>query len=79
MGTTTDMTQWSGKMHMATMAVATFGTLSLLGAWFVGDTGRILGLDREHLYLNAGVLLLLAIALGIGTIIHLLEEREGSR
>ncbi len=77
MGTTTDITKWSGKMHVATMAVATLGALSLLGAWFVGDTGRILGLDREHLYLNAGVLMLLAIAFGVGTIIHLLEERKG--
>ena len=74
METTTDITKWSGKMHLATMIVAALGTLSLLGAWFVGDTSRILGLDREHLYLNAGVLLLLAIGLGVGTIIHLLEE-----
>lgn len=76
MGTTTDITKWSGKMHVATMAAAALGTLSLLGAWLVGDTGRILGLDREHLYLNAGVLLLLAIALGVGTVIHLLEEKR---
>ena len=74
MGTTTDVTKWSGKMHVATFIVASLGTLSLIAAWFIGDAGRIFGLDREHLYLNAGVLLMLAIVLGVGTIIHLLEE-----
>lgn len=71
----TDMTKWSGKLHGATVLVVFVGLLAVLGAWLAGETGRVFGLTQQHLYNDATVLLLLAIGLGVGTVIHLLEEK----
>ena len=51
------------------------GTAALLGAWIAGESA-FLGFSQEHLYNDAKTLLLVSIAFGIGTLIHMQEERK---
>ena len=51
------------------------GLLALIAAWLAG-TGTFFGLSQAHFFEDAKTLLLVSIAFGIGTLIHLKEEKK---
>lgn len=67
--------KWSSILHWIAAITATIGTLALIGAWIVGS-GTLFGQTQEHLFNDAKVLLLISIATGIGTLIHLQLEKK---
>lgn len=67
--------RWAPTLHWASLFTAIIGTLALFGAWIATWTGTFLGMTEQHLFNDAQTLLLLSIALGVGTLIHHYEER----
>ena len=67
--------KWSPTLHGISAVSGILGALALIGAWIAG-TGTFLGFSQEHLFEDAKALLLVAIAFGIGTLIHQNEERK---
>jgi len=68
--------KWSPILHFLTVISVTMGFLSLVGAWIAGEGGRFLGFSQEHLFNDATVLMLLAIGLALGVLIHRDQEKE---
>lgn len=60
---------WSKLLHVLAVIVGIVGFLALVGAWIAGDED-FLGFAQEHLFSDATGLLLLAILLALGTLIH---------
>jgi hypothetical protein len=67
--------RWAPTLHYASLITAILGSLALLGAWLATWNETFLGMTETHLFNDAQTLLLLSIALGIGTLIHHYEER----
>lgn len=70
--------KWSPLLHGVAAIAGIWGALALVGAWIAG-TGTIFGQSQEHLYKDAMSLLLVSIAFGIGTLIHMQQERTSTR
>ena len=68
--------KWSPTLHLLTIISGIAGSLAILGAWFAGEGGKVLGLSETHLFSDATVLLLLSISLAIGVLIHRDQEKE---
>ena len=70
----------SRLMHLASILLALAAGAALVGAWIAGDGGRFFGLSQPHLFSDAIVLALLAVAASSCTLVRLkLEgERPGS-
>ena len=68
--------KWSPTLHGISAIAGIAGLLSLIGAWIAGLTGTVFGLNEAHLFSDANALLLVSIAFGIGTMIHLQEEKN---
>lgn len=67
--------KWSGILHGIAAIAGIIGALALIAAWIAGS-GTFLGFTQEHLLEDTKSLLLVAIAFGIGTLIHQNEERN---
>lgn len=71
------MKKQSEVLHFLTMISVLASFASLLGAWLAGEEGTVLGFSQNHLFNDANALLLLGIALALGTLIHRdLEKRR---
>ena len=67
------------KITHAMMIVAGIvGGLALVAAWLATGSGRFMGLDIGFLYTNALNLQIVAISAGIGTLVRMKLEKEGS-
>jgi len=67
--------KWSPKLHIVTLIAAIAGFISLVAAWVAGADGTVFGFSQEHFFNDANALLLTSIAFGIGTLIHLQQEK----
>ena len=68
--------KWSPILHVVAAIAGIVGTLALFGAWIATPNGSFLGFSEEHLFNDAMSLLLVSIAFGIGTLIHLRQEKK---
>jgi len=70
--------KWSPILHGVSAIAGIVGILTLLGWWIV--LAKTVGFSKmfspEHMYDDAVVLLLVSIAFGIGTLIHLRQETK---
>jgi len=67
--------KWSPILHGISAIAGIVGVLALIGAWIAGGEGSVLGIDQAHLFEDAKGLFLASIAFGVGTLIHLQEEK----
>jgi len=67
--------KWSPTLHGVSAIAGIAGVLSLIGAWIASAKGSFLSLNEAHLFNDANALLLVSIAFGIGTLIHLKEGK----
>lgn len=63
--------------HAASVVVGWAGISTALAGVNAGVSGLVWGLSREHLFLCAGLLMLIAIWFAIGTIHHMKLEEKG--
>ena len=63
----------SKLIHLASILLGIVGALALLGAW-AGEEGAVLGLSQAHLFSDAIVLELMAIAASVCTLVRLQLE-----
>ncbi len=69
--------KWSPVLHAVSAIAGILGLLALLSFWFGLLTGTtFLGNTPEHAYDDAVGMLLVSIAFGIGTLIHLQGEKR---
>ena len=68
--------KWSPTLHGISAISGITGALALIGAWIAG-TETFLGFSQGHLYNDAMGLLLVSIAFGLGTLMHMWLEKEG--
>ena len=66
---------WSPILHGISAVAGIIGVLALFGAWIATFNGSFLGRSEEHLFNDTISLLLVSIAFGIGTLIHIKEEK----
>ena len=68
---------WKKTLHFFAGLFAALGILALFGAWFVSFRGsQFLWFTEGHLFNDAKTLLLASIALGIGTLIHIHQDKK---
>ena len=66
--------KWSPILHGISAIAGIVGALALIGAWIATSQGTFMGFSEGHLFNDAMSLLLVSVAFGIGTLIHLKEE-----
>jgi hypothetical protein len=64
----------SRLMHVASILLGLAGALALIGAWAAGEEGAVLGLSQAHLFSDAIVFELMAIAASVCTLVRLQLE-----
>ena len=70
------MVKWSPILHAVSAIAGIAGFLALIVYWVLGAEGTFLGLPKGHFFNDAVGLLLVSVAFGIGTLIHLKEEKK---
>ena len=69
--------KFSQILHGIAAISGVVGFLALIVAWVAGTNGTFIGFSQQHLYNDTTGLLLISIAAGLGTLIHLkLESKE---
>jgi len=68
-------TKWSPILHGVAAIAGTAGILAVFAAWIAGNA-TYLGISQANYFENAKVLLLVSVAFGIGTLIHLHGEKK---
>jgi len=68
--------KWSPILHGIAAVSGVVGILALIGYWISLVNGTFLGLSDTHLFNDVVGLLLVSIAFGIGTLVHLQEEKR---
>ncbi len=63
-------------MHVVSIIVAILGPIMLIGAWIAGENGTFFGLSQTHLFNDAIVFELIAIAASICTLVRLQLEKN---
>ena len=58
-------------IHLMSLIVGVVGALALVGAWAAGENETVLGLTQTHLFYDAIVLELIAIAASVCTLVRL--------
>ncbi len=66
----------SSFIHGASIVVAIWGVLALIGAWLAGENGTIFGFSQSHCFNDAIVLTLISISAGICAIYRRELEKE---
>ena len=69
----------SKVIHLISILVGILGALALLGAWIAGDEGAFLGFSQGHLFNDAIVLQLIAIAASVCTLVRIQLEKDSPR
>lgn len=64
----------SRLMHLTSILLGLVGALALIGAWTVGEEGAVLGLSQAHLFSDAIIFELMAIAASVCTLVRLKLE-----
>lgn len=64
----------SRVMHVVSGIVSILGFLALLAAWTAGSDGQVFGVSQAHLYSDAIVIELIAIAAAVCTLVRLQLE-----
>ena len=68
--------KWSPILHGVSAIAGIAGFVSLIGAWIAtGSADTVFGLNEAHLFSDANALLLVSVAFGIGTMIHMQKEK----
>ena len=67
--------KWSPILHGVAATAGVVGALALIAAWIAGS-GTLFGLPQEHFFEDAKALLLVSTAFGIGTLIHMQQEKQ---
>lgn len=62
-------------MHLMSILIGIVGALALFGAWAAQENGTFLGLSQGHLFNDAIVLELIAIAASICTLVRIELEK----
>jgi len=68
--------KWSPILHNIAAIAGIAGALSLVGAWIAGTNGLFLSMSQAHLFQDANGLLLTSIAFGVGSLIHMQQEKK---
>jgi len=68
--------KWSPILHGISAISAIFGLVALVVFWIAAANDGVSIFSQDHAYKDAIALLLVAIAFGIGTLIHLKEEKK---
>ncbi len=66
----------SKVMHAIAILVSILGVLVLFGAWIAGEDGTFLRFSQRHLFNDAIVLQLIAIAFATCTLIRMQLEKQ---
>lgn len=66
----------SKLIHVISIIIGMVGALALVGAWAAGSDGQVFGLSQMHLFYDAIVLELIAIAAAVCTLVRLRLEAE---
>lgn len=64
----------SRLMHLTSILLGLAGALALIGAWTAGGQGSVLGLSQPHLFSDAIIFELMAIAASVCTLVRLQLE-----
>ena len=64
-------------MHITSVVVGLAGVVTFVGAILGGADNLVFGITKADALLCAGILILIAIWLAIGTIHHMMLERRG--
>lgn len=67
----------SKLMHVASIVVGFAGIITFVTAIFSGADNLVFGVTKADALLCAGILMLVAIWLAIGTIHHMMLEKKG--
>ena len=68
--------QLSKLIHLVSILVGMVGALALFGAWSAGASGTFLGVSQWHLFNDAIVVELIAIAASVCTLVRIQLERD---
>ena len=68
--------QLSKLIHLISILVGIVGALCLFGAWIAGEKGTFLGFSQGHLFNDAIVLTLIAIAASVCTLVRMQLEKD---
>ena len=63
--------------HVVSALVGLAGVVMFFGAWSANTNGSAFGLSETHLFNDATVLVLIAIWLQLGTMHHIMIEKNG--
>ncbi len=66
----------SKMMHIASFIFGWAGLFALIGAWIAGDNGTFIGFSQTHLYSDAIVFELIAIAASVCVSVRMKLEKE---
>ena len=68
--------KWSPILHGISAITGILGVVALVVFWIAAANDGVSMFSQDNAYRNAVALLLVAIAFGIGTLIHQKEERK---
>ena len=63
--------------HVLSVIAGLAGFIALVGAYIAGPNGMVMGFTQNHLFIDAGIRLLLAVYLQLATIHHMMLEKKG--
>ena len=66
----------SKLIHLISILVGIVGAFALFGAWIAGEDGTFMGFSQGHLFNDAVVLELIAIAASICTLVRMQLEKD---
>jgi len=68
--------KWSPILHGISAITGVVGLLAIIAAWIATFQGSFLNQTEIHYFNDAKSLLLASIAFGIGTMIHMQQEKK---
>lgn len=67
----------SKLFHVLSVIAGVAGIVALVGAYSAGPNGTVFGFSQNHLFIDAGIQILIAIWLQLATLHHMMLERKG--
>lgn len=64
-------------LHVVSVVVGVAGIVALVGAYSAGPDGTAFGFTQNHLFIDAGISILIAIWLQLATVHHMMLEKKG--
>lgn len=62
--------------HLLSIVISFVGVFALVGAWAAGEKGTFFGFSQAHLFNDAAVLELIAIAMALCTLVRMQLEKD---